>query len=141
MAEQRIYGPIPGHPVGSTYEDRTELANAGVHRPPQGGICGGADGAESVVISGGFADDEDYGDFVIYTGHGGRDPRTGRQIADQELKKGNLGLAASMVAGYPIRVVRGAGGDPTFSPTSGYRYDGLYSVTDYWHETGVDGFL
>jgi putative restriction endonuclease len=37
-------------------------------------------------------------------------------------------------------VIRGSGGEVSFSPSSGYRYDGLYAVTRYWHERGVSGF-
>lgn len=55
-----------------------------VHRATQAGITGTATtGAESVVVSGGYEDDEDYGDLIISTGHGGRDPKTGKQTADQ----------------------------------------------------------
>jgi putative restriction endonuclease len=42
--------------------------------------------------------------------------------------------------GLPVRVLRGAEGDPTHSPPSGYRYDALYHVTDYWQKVGQDGF-
>lgn len=46
----------------------------------QAGISGsGEEGADSVVVSGGYEDDEDYGDVIVYTGHGGNDPtREGR---------------------------------------------------------------
>ena len=43
---------------------------------------------------------------IIYTGQGGRDPNTGRQIADQELSRGNRQLAENYYAGNPIRVTR-----------------------------------
>lgn len=76
---------------------------AGVHRPGQAGICGGKDGAESIVVSGGYVDDEDYGDEIIYTDHGGNDPTTKRQNADQHLTRGNAGLARSQLEGYPVR--------------------------------------
>jgi putative restriction endonuclease len=36
----------------------------------------------------------------------------------------------------PVRVIRGAGGDPAYAPASGYRYDGLYRVDDHWSEVG-----
>lgn len=91
-------------------------------------------------MSGGYEDDEDYGDVIVYTGHGGNDPGTKTQIADQELKGGNLALAVSSDRGLPVRVLRGAGGDPQHSPTSGYRYDGLYYVESYWPDQGVSGF-
>ncbi|MEV7984749.1 YDG/SRA domain-containing protein [Micromonospora sp. NPDC085948] len=140
MASDRIYGEIPGYPPGSTFKNRDELAGSGVHRPNQAGICGGKDGAESIVVSGGYVDDEDYGTEVVYTGQGGNDPATKRQIADQQLTRGNLGLARSQIDGNPVRVVRGAGGDPKYSPKFGLRYDGLFRVVDHWRDTGKDGF-
>jgi len=131
----RTYGEIDGYPLGSTFVDRDELAGSGVHRPTQAGICGGKDGAESVVVSGGYPDDEDFGDELIYTGHGGWDRSKRKQVADQEFKSGNAGLARSAVEGYPVRVIRGAGGDDSYSPASGLRYDGLYRVVDFWQDT------
>src|SRR3954462_2823808 len=113
---ERTYGEIAGYPVGSTFKNRIELAESKVHRPRQGGICGGQDGAESIVVSGGYADDEDYGNEIIYTGQGGRHPDTGKQIADQTLTLGNAGLACSSAEGYLVRVIRGAGGDQQYSP-------------------------
>jgi putative restriction endonuclease len=70
---------------------------------------------------------------------GGQNDR-GEQIADQEFKAGNRALAVSADEGLPVRVVRGAGGDPAFSPGTGYRYDGLFYVEKYWHDTGRSGF-
>ena len=119
----RTFGEIPGHPEGTTYPDRR--AAAPVHAPNQHGISGsGREGADSIVVSGGYEDDRDYGDLIVYTGAGGRDPNTGAQIADQVLEAQNLGLALSYTNGLPVRVIRGAGGEVGFSPTSGYRYDG-----------------
>ncbi|GAA1569984.1 HNH endonuclease [Dactylosporangium maewongense] len=137
---QRTYGEIPGFPAGSTFKNRADLAETGVHRPLQGGICGGRDGAESIVVSGGYVDDEDHGSELIYTGQGGNDPTTKRQIADQTLTLGNAGLARNQLDGNPVRVIRGAGGDTAHSPAAGLRYDGLFRVVDHWHETGKDGF-
>jgi putative restriction endonuclease len=136
----RTYGEIPSYPVGSTFQNRAELAASGVHRPTQGGICGGVDGAESIVVSGGYVDDVDHGEELIYTGQGGNDPATRRQVADQELTRGNAGLARNQLDGTPVRVVRGAGGEPTYSPPAGLRYDGLFRVADHWHEIGKDGY-
>jgi putative restriction endonuclease len=137
----RTFGEIAGVPVGSTFPDRTALSRAGVHRPPQHGISGSqAEGADSIVVSGGYEDDEDYGDVIVYTGAGGRDPVTGRQIANQELTNQNLALALSATDGLPVRVVRGRGGDSAHAPTTGYRYDGLFRVDDFWEETGRSGF-
>lgn len=137
---QRIYGEIPGNPPGTQYASRHEAWERGVHRETQGGISGDESGVESIVVSGGFVDDEDHGDVIVYTGQGGRDPNTGRQVADQKLENRNLGLARCRTEGLPVRVIRGANGHKEHSPASGYRYDGLYYVSDYWHKVGQDGF-
>ncbi len=69
--EDRHFGEIPDVPTGMTFE-----------------ISGsGSDGADSIVVSGGYEDDIDAGDEIIYTGHGGNDPQTGKQIADQTLTR------------------------------------------------------
>lgn len=136
------FGEIVGVSPGRVFESRQALREAGVHAPPQAGISGNpAEGADSIVVSGGYYDDEDERDFLIYTGQGGNDPNTGRQIADQEFARGNAGLAKSCNEGLPVPVTRGKGGDPRWSPVAGYRYDGLYRVESYWSETGRDGFL
>jgi hypothetical protein len=53
------------------------------------------EGADSIVLSGGYEDDEDHGDEIVYTGHGGKDQKTGKQVRDQKLTIGNLALARS----------------------------------------------
>lgn len=73
------------------------------------------------------------------TGQGGRDENTGRQIKDQELKLGNAGLVRSQYDKRPVRVIRGSGDDPRYSPDAGYRYDGLFRVVDHWHDSSRDG--
>jgi putative restriction endonuclease len=76
MAE-RIFGHIPDVPVGSVFQSRKALAEAGVHRPLQAGISGsGAEGSDSIVVSGGYEDDVALGTEIVYTGQGGRDPNT-----------------------------------------------------------------
>lgn len=100
MAE-RIFGHIPDYPVGSWFESRAELSKAGVHRPTVAGISGSeAEGADSIVLSEGYEDDEDLGDTIVYTGHGGRDQDTGRQIAHQKLSRGDLALAKAKLIVY-----------------------------------------
>jgi putative restriction endonuclease len=140
MAE-RIFGHIPGYPVGSLFESRAELSKAGVHRPTQAGIGGSEkEGADSIVLSGGYEDDEDWKDEILYTGQGGRDPDSGKQIKHQLLNRGNLALAKSKLNGLPVRVIRGASLNSRYAPESGYRFDGLYRVEDYWQERGRSGF-
>jgi putative restriction endonuclease len=112
-----------------------------VHRPPVAGISGSErEGADSIVLSGGYEDEQDFGDEIVYTGHGSRDQETGRQIADQNFSRGNRALAYSSLNGLPVRVIRGSGHPSPYSPSSGYRYDGLFLVDDYWHEAGRSGF-
>lgn len=140
--EARVFGSILGVQEGQLFVNRKALHEAGVHRPLQAGISGSAsEGADSIVLSGGYEDDEDLGEVIVYTGHGGNDPETGQQIADQTLTKGNLGLYRSLNEGLPVRVVRGAGHPSKYSPPEGYSYDGLYQVEDAWQEKGKSGFL
>ena len=85
---RRIFGEIAGYPEGRKFDDRWALHIAGVHRPPQAGICGsGKDGAESIVLNGGYEDDRDDGDVIVYTGHGGNDYRCDRKPFRQYRRK------------------------------------------------------
>jgi predicted restriction endonuclease len=128
------FGEVPGFPVGAMFKDRAEMAKLSVHRNGQAGIVGTQErGAESIVVSGGYEDDEDYGDVIVYTGHGGRDQNSGRQISDQSFSaSGNAALVTSHVNQAPVRVFRRSG--------SGYQYDGLFRVEKYWSERGRSGF-
>ncbi len=138
---KRLFGHVTGYPEGSIFENREELRESGVHTPQRAGISGSqTEGAESIVLSGGYEDDADYGDEIIYTGHGGRDATVGKQIYDQPFTRGNRALALSKLNGLPVRVVRGSNRDSPHSPSFGYSYDGLYAVEDFWHEVGKSGF-
>jgi putative restriction endonuclease len=135
-------GDLPGVLPGQVFPSRADLAAAGVHRATQAGITGVAgEGAESIVLLGGYPDDHDEGDVIVYTGHGGRDSASGRQIADQTFTRQNQALVTSSLNGLPVRVTRGAGHRSPHSPAAGYRYDGLYWVDSYWQEPGRDGYL
>jgi len=123
------------------FPQRGDLSRMGVHRPPMAGISGSArEPADSIVVSGGYEDDEDDGDVLVYTGQGGNDPLTKKQVCDQDLNRGNRGLVLSLMEGLPVRVVRGANLGSPFAPEAGYRYDGLFRVEAYWHEPGISGF-
>jgi len=136
----RVFGELPGSRGGRRFGTRAELSEAGLHRPRVAGISGSEkEGADSIVLSGGYEDDEDRGDEIVYTGHGGRDVQTGRQVADQNFRGGNRALALSSLNGLPVRVIRKAGA-ASHSPAGDYRYDGLYLVDDYWYDTGRSGF-
>ena len=138
----RYFGQKPEWIENRNFNDREALAQSGIHRPRQAGISFSAnEGADSIVLSGGYADDEDHGDVIIYTGMGGRDPNSGKQTSDQKLELGNKALAINKNEGLPTRVSRGSGHLSPFSPTAGYTYGGLYFVDDYWHEKRKHGFL
>ncbi|MEV7118228.1 YDG/SRA domain-containing protein [Kitasatospora griseola] len=137
-----MYGPVPGVDVGQVFANRRALFDAGVHRQLQAGIAGTkAHGAQSIVISGGYEDDEDHGDVIIYTGQGGRDPNTGQQVKSQPLTLGNAALVTSLSTGIPVRVVRSLTGHQRKSVVAGYRYDGLFRVEEYWSDLGRSGHL
>jgi putative restriction endonuclease len=137
-----IFGELPGVPIGTRFANRDELSKAGVHRPSMAGIAGSraGGGAESIVLNGGYEDDLDEGSWIVYTGQGGNDPESGRQIADQELTRGNLALTVNELEGIPVRVIRGYKNVSKLSPHAGFRYDGLYYVDKHWHQKGRAGF-
>lgn len=139
--KERVFGDINGVYEGQIFKNRLELSFSKVHKPTQAGISGSQnEGADSIVISGGYEDDEDYGDIIIYTGHGGRKDGSTKQVVDQELIRGNMALALNVKTGLPVRVIRGSHKGSVFSPKEGYRYDGLYRVEDYWKEKGISGY-
>lgn len=157
------FGAIPGVEVGSMWKFRVQVSEAGVHRPHVAGIHGREDdGAYSIVLSGGYEDDQDDGDKFTYTGSGGRDlsgnKRTAEQSCDQTLTRMNRALAKNCNAtldakngaeakdwraGKPVRVVRNCKGrkHSEYAPEEGNRYDGIYKVVKYWPEKGKSGFL
>ncbi|CAM8924440.1 hypothetical protein QQ045_022316 [Rhodiola kirilowii] len=144
--DKRIVGSIPGVLVGDMFYYRMELCVVGLHGQPQAGIdylcasmsSNGEPIATSVIASGGYEDDEDSGDVLVYTGHGGQD-KLHRQCAHQRLEGGNLALERSMHYNIEVRVIRG------FKYQGGvgnkvYVYDGLYKIVDTWFDIGRSGF-
>lgn len=138
---KRIFGHIEGINEGQVFKNRLELSFSKVHKPTQAGISGSQnEGADSIVVSGGYEDDEDYGDVIIYTGHGGKEDGSIKQVTDQELVRGNMALALNSKSGLPVRVIRGYHKDSVYGPEEGYRYDGIFRVEDYWKDKGKSGF-
>jgi len=134
-----VFGNITGTKVGQIFADRRHLRSAGIHAPTIAGIWGAQEGAYSIVLSGGYEDDIDELDYILYTGQGGQDAPGGKQIADQTFTKGNLGLKLSCEYQLPVRVTRGH--QIKNGPNSGYRYDGLYRVQKFERVLGKRGFL
>ncbi|KAK8970437.1 E3 ubiquitin-protein ligase ORTHRUS 2 [Platanthera guangdongensis] len=133
--------------VGESWEDRMECRQWGAHLPHVAGIAGQSGyGAQSVALSGGYKDDEDHGEWFLYTGSGGRDlsgnKRTSKdQSFDQKFDKVNEALRVSCKKGYPIRVVRSHKEKRSaYAPESGVRYDGIYRIEKCWRKVGIQGF-
>lgn len=133
--------------VGETWEDRMECRQWGAHFPHVAGIAGQSDhGAQSVALSGGYEDDEDHGEWFLYTGSGGRDLSGNRrtndkQSFDQKFDKSNLALKVSCKRGYPVRVVRSHKEKrSSYAPEGGVRYDGIYRIEKCWRKNGIQGF-
>ncbi|MEB2527410.1 YDG/SRA domain-containing protein [Kocuria rosea] len=135
-----VFGQIPGVYPGRTFSARAELRAAGVHMPPMHGIQGNPeDGADSIVLSGGYPDDEDLGDVIIFTGAGGQHRLKRIQLKDQSFSaRWNAALVRSHLDARPVRVTSG-NGKTKISPDK-YVYRGLYLVDDYWYKVGAEGF-
>ena len=130
MKTDLVFGHIEGTKEGQIFASRKELADSGIHAPPMHGIWGREqEGSCSIVISGGYEDDIDTLDYILYTGQGGQDAPGGKQIKDQKFTRGNKGLVLSKEYGLPVRVTRGF--QVKNGPENGYRYDGLYYVKEY----------
>jgi SAD/SRA domain len=144
-------GPIPGVEVGQLYQSRALLAGDRIHTAHQSGIVGTvkAGGALSIILSGGYEDNEDKGNTIIFTGQG---------QAKQKFTGGNLAMAESCAAAVnsegataqdwrsskEIRVVRAAlkgAHKNNFAPTEGLRYDGIYKVSEYTYEMGKNNHM
>ncbi|KNA21574.1 hypothetical protein SOVF_041990 [Spinacia oleracea] len=130
--------------VGDCWADRMSCRQWGAHFPHVSGIAGQAKfGAQSVVLSGGYEDDEDHGEWFLYTGSGGRDlsgnKRTSKeQTHDQKFTAGNEALRTSCRYGYPIRVIRSFKEKRSnYAPETGVRYDGIYRIEKCWTKLGT----
>lgn len=141
MSKPIIFGEIEGIKEGYHFNNRRDMMPTSFHRNWAAGIDGNSnEGTAAIVLSGGYEDDLDFGEEIVYTGAGGNDSNTGKQIKDQVWEKGNAGLRISMDQGLPVRVIRGASHKSEYSPKEGYLYAGLYSVVDAWEEIGKSGF-
>ncbi|KAK6153175.1 hypothetical protein DH2020_012814 [Rehmannia glutinosa] len=173
---EKRFGSIPGIDVGHQFFSRAEMVVVGFHQHWLNGIdyigktaCTARKSrkgldlkgyklplAISIVLSGQYEDDLDNCEEIVYTGQGGHNLLGDkRQIGDQVLERGNLGLKACfnqliignfdcntlncMEQSVPVRVVRGHKCQNSYAGKV-YTYDGLYTVVNYWAEKGVSGF-
>ncbi|GJS94635.1 histone-lysine N-methyltransferase family member SUVH9-like protein [Tanacetum coccineum] len=125
---------------------RMELCVVGMHRQAQAGIdyltSSQSSNKESIVtsviVSGGYKDDKDAGNVIVYTGHGGQDKQS-RQVVHQKLEGGNLVMERSMHYRIEVRVIRRFKYEGSASGKV-YVYDGLYKIVEAWFEVGKSGF-
>lgn len=128
--------------MNKIFQNRKDLCDAGIHNHRVKGIGKAKDGSGnmSIVLSGGYVDDKDFGNEIVYTGEGGRDEKTGRQIKNQTMTGGNKNLVSSFETGEPVYVTRGSKHKGPYSPNTGYEFAGIFYITDHWIEKGEDGF-
>jgi euchromatic histone-lysine N-methyltransferase len=142
--DKKTIGPVPGVQIGDIFFYRIEMNILGLHVPTMAGIDFlpathvGKDGrlAVSIISSGGYENDEDDTDTLVYTGHGGNSRFVKH---DQKLERGNLALMNSAKKKNQIRVVRGVE-DPFINSGKIYIYDGIYRIEDSWMDTAENGF-
>ncbi|KAH7619306.1 putative Histone-lysine N-methyltransferase, H3 lysine-9 specific SUVH3 [Nannochloris sp. 'desiccata'] len=136
----RQHGHPPGIKPGDAFIGRGELWLTGAHQQYFRGIdAAGKAPAYAIVLSGEYEDDDDHGDYLHYTGEGGRVEGGVRQAKDQTFESsGNAALKRNFELGVPVRVMRGAK-----SPEGeiSYTYDGLYCVTSAELMPGRSGRL
>ncbi|CAL1399396.1 unnamed protein product [Linum trigynum] len=141
---KHIIGAVPGVVIGDKFQYRLELNIIGLHRPTQGGIdyTKHRQGivATNIVASGGYDDNVDNSDVLEYTGQGGNSTKE-KEAEDQKLERGNLALKTSIAVKNPVRVIRGTSSTNVDARGRIYVYDGLYTVEEYWQETGPNGKL
>ncbi|KAI4332871.1 hypothetical protein L6164_017746 [Bauhinia variegata] len=139
-------GAVPGIEIGDIFFFRMELCVVGLHAPSMGGIDYMTPRGESeeepqavsIVSSGGYDDDVDDSDVLIYTGQGGNSNKKDKEVADQKLERGNLALEVSSRRHNEVRVIRGMR-DAANPSLKVYVYDGLYKIQESWRERGKSG--
>ena len=135
-AQKMQFGHFNEFPVGTTFKGRKLLKQLGLHFHIQNGISYTVDdAADAIVLSGGYIDDEDRGDSIVYTGMGGRSADGRCQIQDQTFTKGNRALVINHEQNIPVRVFSHVQGT-----SSDYLYRGLYEVSRCWSMRGQDSF-
>ncbi|KAE8728917.1 Histone-lysine N-methyltransferase, H3 lysine-9 specific SUVH1 [Hibiscus syriacus] len=139
-------GVVPGVEIGDIFFFRMEMCLIGLHAPIMAGIDymglkvsqGEEPVAVSIVSSGGYEDNSEDGDVLVYSGQGGNVNNKGMEITDQKLERGNLALEKSLHRGNEVRVIRGV--KDISNPTGKiYVYDGLYKIQDSWVDKGKSG--
>ncbi|XP_047309414.1 histone-lysine N-methyltransferase, H3 lysine-9 specific SUVH1-like [Impatiens glandulifera] len=144
-AKKRV-GSVPGVEIGDIFFFRMELCVVGLHSPSMAGIDylnlkASPDEdivAVSIVSSGGYEDNDEDGDVLIYSSQGGNINKNDKDSSDQKLERGNIALENSLHKGNEVRVIRGL--KDLVNPTGKvYVYDGLYTIKESWIDKGKLG--
>ncbi|XVF41025.1 hypothetical protein PTKIN_Ptkin01aG0247400 [Pterospermum kingtungense] len=138
-------GAAPGVEIGDIFFFRMEMCLVGLHSQSMAGIDymvikGDLEGepvALSIVSSGGYDDDAEDPDVLVYSGQGGSASRD-KEASDQQLVRGNLALERSLHRGNEVRVIRGLK-DAVHQASKVYVYDGIYKIQESWMEKGKSG--
>lgn len=138
----RKFGHIEGYTEGAIFNSRAEIKAANLHNRTVHGISRIKNiGCDCIVLNGGYKDDEDNGNVIIYTGEGGKKEGKKEHESHQLFERGNLDLSFNKDSKEPIRVIRGSKfKESKYSPKSGYRYDGLYYLEDFWPDETDNNF-
>ena len=125
--------------VGTWFAFQLIALFKGAHGSSQAGIYGNeTTGAYSVVVSGQYDDlDHDYGDKLYYSGSGSHENTDPKNPAKST--HGTNALHTSIYTQKPVRVLRSYTGKSKWAPTVGYRYDGLYKVTEVNYPENAKG--
>jgi predicted restriction endonuclease len=136
---QRVFGHVGTYRPGDLFASRAEMSFTRVHPPLRSGVSGAqAEGVDSIVLADQYEDDVFAEAEIWYTGHGGRDAKSGRQVADQVLTSRNRAFLTSLETGLPVRVLRKVRDEEQGEV---YRYEGLYQVVAHRYEPGKSGFM
>lgn len=138
-------GTVPGVEIGDIFYFRMELCIIGLHAPSMGGIdymtakfANDEDPVAICIVSaGGYENEDDDTDVLVYSGQGGNSKNT-EERHDQKLERGNLALERSLHRKNVIRVIRGFK-DPACATGKVYVYDGLYKIHESWKERTKSG--
>ncbi|XP_076648377.1 uncharacterized protein LOC143356512 [Halictus rubicundus] len=123
------YGPIPEFPPGSWWGIRMDCSRDRVHNPFDKNVQIGPFGVTSFCTSSvNSNEDIDLGNFLTLTGQRYSDEKSD---ADPLIKNYENQI--------PVRLIRSYNLLNEFAPKTGYRYDGLYIVANFWIGVNSDG--
>jgi len=139
------FGEVAGVDVGHVFGPgdfqrlgRQEMTDTGFFRPfvtPE--FIGPGEGCYAIILNNDNGLSKDEGNRILYAGSGGRrrgQNRTAPQCFDQSWDNvTNQALRLNNETGKPVRVIRGPKLEGEFGTArqgGGYRYDGLYRVTE-----------